>query len=353
MAGVVRVAIVGGGVIGFACAAALAGDGVRVDLIERGEPGGEASSAAAGILGAQLEGRDHAHLLKLLVQARAQYPEWAAQLREESGVDIGYRQNGVIRIARTEQEHQAVSTEVDWQRQQGLSAELLGPQAARDIEPEIAPSTLSAAYFADDAQVDPPSLMRALVRVADRRGVVVHRESARWLVREGGRCVGVKTDTEELRSDAVVIAAGSWSSLLGGMPSDLPVVRPARGQIVLLEERPERLRTTVAFGNAYAVPRGDGRVVCGSTMEFVGYRSEVTAAGVQAILAAALGAVPALEGAKVARSWSGLRPYVEPHVPLVGASAMPGLFMATGHFRNGILLAKSTADAICESILGA
>jgi glycine oxidase len=183
---------------------------------------------------------------------------------------------------------------------------------------------------------------------------------------EHGRCTGVSVEgasagasagsgdgRDILRAVAVVLAAGSWSSLVPGVPRELPRVRPIRGQLALLEERPPRLRTIVFADHAYVVPRGDGRVVCGSTMEDVGHRREVTAGGVHGILGAAIAIAPSLARAELAATWCNFRPHAASGEPLVGASPLPGLFLATGHHRNGILLAKATADAVCDAVLSA
>jgi glycine oxidase len=179
-----------------------------------------------------------------------------------------------------------------------------------------------------------------------RSGATVER-----LLVERGRCEGVVLDEGELRAQATVLAAGSWSSLVPGVPAAVPAVRPVRGQIVLLDERPPRLRAIVFGAGGYVVPRGDGRVLCGSTMENVGFRKEVTAAGVHGILASALACVPSLGAAQLAGSWSNFRPHAEAGA-LVGASPLPGLFLATGHHRNGILLAKVTADTVADAVAG-
>jgi glycine oxidase len=172
------------------------------------------------------------------------------------------------------------------------------------------------------------------------------------LVLDRDVCAGVVLDEGPLLAGATVLAAGSWSSLVPGVPTSLPAIRPARGQIVQLDEQPPRLRMIVLGGGAYAVPRGDGRVVCGSTLEFVGYQKQVTARGVQGILARVTGAVPCLGEAAITSTWSGLRPHSASEEPLVGRAPIPGLFLATGHFRNGILLAKVTADDVADAILG-
>ena len=349
-----RVAIVGGGVMGCATALVLAARGAEVVVLERAVPGAEASSAAAGILGAQVELHRRDEDAQRFVRARDAWASWARELREASGIDVGHRVSGVLRVTRDERDRETLALEVAWQRERGLRAELLDGRAARTVEPQVAPDVVAAAHFPDDAQVDPPALLRALMTALARAPGVVVRSgtSVERLLVEHDRCVGVDLGADgELRADASVLAAGSWSSLVPGLPAKLPVVRPVRGQIVLLDERPPRVRSIVFGLSGYVVPRGDGRVVCGSTMEHVGFRREVTAAGVHAILDAALACVPSLGEAQLAGTWSNFRPHVDGDRALVGASPLPGLFLATGHHRNGILLAKVTADEVTRAVL--
>jgi len=353
----VRVAIVGGGVMGCATALALVERGVDVVVLERAVPGAEASSAAAGILGAQVELHGNEGDAQLFVRARDAWRSWAGALREASGIDIGWRASGVLRVARTAVEQEEIAREVAWQSAHGLRAEALDGRRAREVEPELAPDVAAAAHFPDDAQVDPKQLLRALMSTLARnpRATVRAGTSVEQLLVEHDRCLGVSlTDPAggELRADATVLAAGSWSSLVRGVPASLPAVRPVRGQIVLLDERPPRLRSIVFGAGGYAVPRGDGRVLCGSTTERVGFRREVTAGGVHGILSAALACVPSLQSAQLAGTWSNFRPHAEGERALVGASPLPGLFLATGHYRNGILLAKVTADAVARAVAG-
>lgn len=352
-----RVVIVGGGVMGCATALELANRGVRdIVILERAVPGAEASSAAAGMLAAQIESRDDAELGHF-VQAREAYSAWALALREATGIDIGHRRSGVLAVARTEADLARMRGEVDAQRARGLRAEIVDAPGARAIEREVSESIAGAAYYPDEAQVDPPQLLRALVVAATRAGVTMRSgTTVSTLLTEGGRCVGVQLAPREItRADAVILAAGSWSSLVPGVPEELPRVRPVRGQLVQLEERPPRASTILFEGHAYVVPRGDGRVICGSTMEDVGHRREVTAAGVQGILAAAIAVAPRLGEAELIRSWCNFRPSVASATgaPLIGPSPLPGLFLATGHHRNGILLAKATADSVTSAVLSA
>jgi glycine oxidase len=349
----VRVAIVGGGVMGCATAMALAERGVDVVVLERAVPGAEASSAAAGILGAQVELHGRREDVALFVRAREAWREWVGTLREASGLDFGYRVTGVVRVARSMRGSEELARDVEWQRARGLRASLLDAKEAREVEPELAPDVMAAAHFPDDAQVDPPALLRALMVALVRSARVTVRSGAtvEGLIVERDRCVGAKLTDADLRADATVLAAGSWSSLVPGVPSALPRVRPVRGQMVLLDERPPRIRSIVFGEGGYVVPRGDGRVLCGSTMEHAGFRKEVTAAGVHAILERALLCVPSLGDAQVAGMWSNFRPHVEGERALVGSSVLPGLFLATGHHRNGILLSKITADAVASAVL--
>jgi glycine oxidase len=346
-----RVAVVGGGIMGCAVALELRDLGLDVVLLERAVPGAEASSAAAGMLGAQLEAHGPGPLMQLLLRARDGYGDWARSLEERTRIDVGYRASGILKVARSESEYDDLARVVAWQRDAGLRVSLLGARDARQVEPGLATDVLGAAHFVDDAQVEPQRLLRALIAatassgVAIQSGATVHR-----VLVERERCVGVALDAGELRADATVLAAGSWSSLVPGIPVDLPAIRPARGQLIQLEERPPRMRSVVVTPSAYIVPRGDGRVVCGSTLEFVGFRREVTAGGVHAILRGALEAVPSLASAEMGATWCSFRPHSASDAPLMGRSTLAGLFLATGHHRNGILLAKVTAEAVSAAI---
>jgi glycine oxidase len=337
-----RVVIIGGGVMGCATALELTKHGVKeIVLLERAVPGAEASSAAAGMLAAQVESKDGAERARY-VRARNAYAGWAEELRSLTGIDIAYRKSGVLELA-SGLELSALRERVASNVAAGLAAELVDANGARAIEPMLGGEFAGAAWFPDEAQVDPPQLLRALVAAVARAGVQIKSgTTVSALAQERDACRGVVLDSgETIHADAVLLAAGSWSSLVPGVPKSMPAVRPVRGQLVQLEERPPRLSRIVFLDGGYIVPRGDGRIICGSTMEDVGHRREVTAAGVQQILGSAIRIAPSLGQAELSRVWCNFRPHA-PNGPLVGASPLPGLFLATGHHRNGILQAKVT-----------
>ena len=349
-----RVVVVGGGIMGCASAYALARAGAEVVVLERAVPGAEASTAAAGMLAAQMEHAPDAERRARMVAARDGYAAWARELEEASGVRTGYRKSGALHVAFDDAEAETIVADVRAQTAAGLRAEWVEPSRLGALEPALAPGLRGAAWFPDEAQVEPAEVLRALVVANARLGVeTMTGVAVRDLLRDGDRLSGVLTDAGRVLGDAVVLAAGSWSSLVPGWPSALPEVRPVKGHMALLEERPPRVRSILAGRGGYVVPRGDGRVVCGSTMEHVGHRREVTADGVRAVLGKACALAPGLGEAELVRVWCNFRPYSGDGPPLVGASPVPGLFLATGHHRNGMLLGPETAELVRDAIFSA
>lgn len=346
------VLIVGGGVMGSAVALRLAQRGVGVTVVERGIPGAEASSAAAGMLAPQTEADGPGPMLALGLKSRALYPDLAVELRELTGIDVGYQRSGVLALGFDEEDDRALSFRRTWQVAQGQRAELLAEPALRALEPALGPSVRAALHFPDDAQVNPASLARAFSQAAAAAGArFLQGRYVRRVVVEQGAVTGLELDGELLSTDRVVLAAGSWSGLIegGGVPAS--VVRPARGQLVAIETRPPLFHHVLSVhGRGYLVPRRDGTVIAGSTVEMVGFRKEVTVGGLATILNLARTLVPGLADAPVLSSWSNFRPYTEDQLPVLGATAVRGLFLATGHHRNGILLAPITGDAIARLV---
>jgi glycine oxidase len=346
------VAVIGGGVMGCAVALRLAARGVAVTVIERGIPGAEASSAAAGMLAPQTEADGPGPMLELGLASRALYPALAAELLDASGIDIGHVPSGVLALALDDAEERALAARGAWQLACGLRAEALGPDDAARLEPALGPVVRAALRFPDDAQVSPPALARALSQAAAAAGArFLQGRYVRRVRVERGAAVGVDLDGELLPAGAVVVAAGSWSGLVEGAGVPAQVVRPARGQLVAIETRPPLFRHVLSVhGRGYLVPRRDGTVIAGSTMEMVGFRKEVTVGGLAEILGLARTLVPRLADAPVVGSWSNFRPYTEDQLPVLGPTGVRGLVLATGHHRNGILLAPITAAAIAELV---
>lgn len=338
--------------MGCGIALRLCQAGARVTVLERSIPGAEASSAAGGILAPQMEAEAPGPFLELCLRSRGLYPDFAAELQALSGVNVGYLPSGLLSLAFDEAGAQRLEATVSWQRASGLRAELLRTAEVLALEPQLSPRVVAAAHFPDDHQVDNRLLTRALTMAAARVGATFRTGHVRGVVEEKGRAVGVDLDGETLRADAVVIAAGSWSGLVQGSAVDPRVVRPARGQMVQFQTRLPLFSRVLFSDKGYVIPRADGRVIAGSTLEFAGFEKSVTAEGLHRILSLSMELCPALASAPVQETWAGLRPYTDDHLPILGAGALPGLFLATGHFRNGILLAPLTARLMAQVVLG-
>jgi glycine oxidase len=348
------VVIVGAGVMGCASALELAKAGAKVVVLERSVPGAEASSAAAGIIGAQVETAEADAGFELARQSRLRYPAWTEQLRKATGIDVGYRQCGILRVVFDDASKTVMLGEVGWQSKAGLALETIERDKLHALEPKLSPQTTFALHFPDDGQVDPPRLLRALYIAAAQAGATFRSGAyVRAVAAEAGVVRGVVLeDGTRVSSDHVVLAAGSWSTLVEGIPLEPSAVRPVRGQMVELETREPALKHVVFGPRCYLVPREDGRILVGSTLEFVGYRREVTAGAIRDLLGAAIELVPSLSDAVLGRTWSNFRPYSDHGRPLIGASEVRGLILATGHYRNGILLAPVTAEIVRALVLG-
>lgn len=346
------VIVVGGGVMGCATAFALAKRGLSVAVLERSVPGAEASSAAAGMLGAQMEMKTDSAIARLCLASRALYAPLAAELYERTGIDTGYRACGVLRAAFTEQDRAQLEREFGWQVQAELPIQPLDGVGARAIEPALATAVTAAMLFPEDGRVDPPAFLQALRIAAERAGARFQSGSyVRRVATESNRARGIELeDGSVVEAGHVVVAAGSWSSLVEGTTLPPRAVRPARGQIVELVLPSPILRGIVFGPRCYLSPRDDGRILIGSTLEFVGFQRGVTARAVRNLLDAAIELIPALADASVGQSWSNFRPHTTDELPLIGPTSVERLLLATGHYRNGILLAPITAELVARSI---
>ena len=350
-----EIVIVGGGVIGLTIARALALHGVRdVCLVERGNLGTEASWAAAGMLLPQVEADAQDEFFNLACQSRDLYPDFAAALREETGIDVELDTTGTLYLALTEHDHEEIEKRYEWQTRAGLSVEMLSIEETLALEPCISESTLGALRFPKDIQVENRRLLSALANSVKKLGIdIVTQTTVDSLMIEGNRVRGVQTSRGVISCPTAVIAAGTWSSFIKTSPqSPIPRIEPIRGQMVCLEAKPQLTRHVIYSPRGYIVPRQDGRLLAGSTSENAGFAKCVTAGGIATILRNALEISPAISDLPVVDTWAGLRPRASDGLPVMGpCGEIDGLFYATGHYRNGILLAPLTGELISKAIV--
>ncbi len=332
--------VIGGGAVGAACAWELARTGRKVLILEGGSQAGQGWRAAAGMLAPQIETGPRDPLLPLGLAGRDHYGQLAAAIKEATGIDLGLWQEGIARVAKTEAEREQLRAEVGWQREQGLNCEWLTQEDVRRKWPWLAP-TEGALTAPDDGALDPERLVGGLLAGAQSLGASVTGDRALAVLGSSGRIEGVTGEADSYYAAEVVLAAGSWSGLLEGLPRALPI-RPVKGQMAALPWPNDIPRAIIYHKDSYLLARR-GEAVIGSTMEDAGFRSEVTTAGVAQIFNAAMSLCPGLLRAKVRRTWAGLRPMTPDGLPIIGPEPrVEGLWYAGGHGRNGILLAGIT-----------
>jgi glycine oxidase len=350
--------IVGGGVIGLAGAWRLAQAGASVAVLERDErPPAGATRVAAGMLApvGELTFGEPA-LLELTIAAAGLYPGFVAELEEASGVATGYEVRGALHVALDRDEAEQLRRIHDLQRGMGLEAEWLPPRACRDLEPGLTPSLSGGVIAPGEGSVDPRALSAALLVALRREGVEVRAgaEVSAAMI-EDERIAGVRTAAgEELHAAAVVLACGAWSGSARWLPEEArPPVRPVKGQILELSSpggAAAPIERIVASERVYLVPRGDGRLIVGATVEERGFDTSVTAGGIHELLREAYRLLPDVAEMELVEASAGLRPGTPDNMPAVGPGALDGLILATGHFRNGILLAPLAAAAVVETL---
>jgi glycine oxidase len=342
------VAVAGGGLIGGSIALELARAGLRVAVFDQGEPGREASWAGAGILSPAPESPATIPLVPLGKASMALYPEFVAQVEEISGQSVGYRPKGTLDALFAADAVRELSTLIAMHHGLGLKAEPLRPDDARELEPALSPDVQAAALRPDEASVDNRALTQAVLHAARKSGVEIFPgHAARAIWREGNTCAGLEFQDEKVSAKWTIIAAGCFSSSIEGMKSYVSV-RPAKGQMIALRAHGLQIDRVLWSEKIYLVPRNDGRILAGATVEYVGFEKQVTAGGLERILSAAIELAPELAHAKVEETWAGLRPDSPDHLPILGPTDFDGLLIATGHFRSGILLTPITARLIRE-----
>ncbi|MEO6392565.1 MAG: glycine oxidase ThiO [Pyrinomonadaceae bacterium] len=348
-----EVIIIGGGVIGLAIARELAKRGIKpVTVMERGEFGAEASAAAGGMLAPQAEADRANEFFYLGTASRDLYPNWAAELESETGIDVGFESTGTLYLAFTQSAAAELDVRYRWQNAAGLAVERLTAAEILQLEPNVSPNVVGGLRFPLDTQVENRLLVKALILACRQLGVKLLRNTEAVSIDiEGERIGGVSSRTEKLAGNAVIVAGGSWSSLIpfsDGRRSPV-VIEPVRGQMLCFETADNFAQHIIYSPRGYLIPRLDGRVLAGSTTEMVGYDPSVSDRGLVSIMSQASEISPAVSELNMTDHWSGLRPRSADGLPVVGAvDRLPGLFYATGHYRNGILLAPITAQALAE-----
>ncbi|HTO98862.1 MAG TPA: glycine oxidase ThiO [Myxococcales bacterium] len=344
--------VIGAGVQGCAVALRLAQAGRDVAVLERSVPGAEASSAAAGILSPGVEAEEPGPFYQLCAASLSRYRGFADELERLTGIALGYRGGGTLQVAFDDLTARTLAGRAAQIQKHDIPVEVIDGDEVRRLEPALDPRVRGALWFKEEASIDPRPLARALHLAAHAAGAKFLSGQVRRIVQVEGRAIGVDHDRGRLHAGAVVLAAGSWSATVEGSGLPPGAVRPVRGQIALLDTRPPLLGRVVFSDKGYVVPRADGRVLCGSTMEEVGFERAVTAGGVRGILDLAMEIAPGLASAPLLETWCNFRPASPDGWPVLGPSAVPGLYYATGHTRNGILLCPITAEAIAAAILG-
>jgi glycine oxidase len=343
-----EVAVAGGGLVGGSIALELARAGLRVGLFDRREPGQEASWAGAGILSPAPESSAMIPLVPLGKASLALYPEFVGIVEEISGQNTGYRAKGTLQALFSEEAREELSTVIALHHGLGLKAEPLSATDARSLEPSLSEDLEAAVLRPEEASVDNRAMTGAVLEAARRSGVQFFPGSgAEAIWREGGRCTGLILKNEKIESNWTVIAAGCFSASIDGVATYAPV-QPAKGQMVALRADDLKIERVLWSDKIYLVPRNDGRILAGATVEYTGFEKGLTAGGIEKILAAAIELSPGLAVARIEETWAGLRPDSPDHLPILGSTDMEGLVIATGHFRSGILLTPITARLVRE-----
>jgi glycine oxidase len=354
--------IIGGGICGLGIGWRLAAAGRPVTVLERDRAGMAATWAAAGMLAPQAEA-EHGEeaLLPLAMESCARWRGFADELQAASGIDVDYRPEGTLVVAVDRDEREHLEHRFDYFRTLGLDMAWLSGYEVRQREPYLARSINAAIYSASDHQVDNRSVAEALKKAfVDAGGTLREGVAVDEVLLSGNRVTGVRAGEEDIAAEAVVVAAGAWSRNIPGIPEIArPLVRPLKGQMMALRmDTAAPILNHVVWGpglsivpQVYLAPKSDGRLIIGATVEEMGFDTGLTAGGMFELLRQAYDTLPGVYELPVLETWAGLRPASRDDAPILGPSAVDGLVMATGHHRNGILLAPVTADYVADYLL--
>jgi glycine oxidase len=349
-----EICIVGGGIVGCSLAFELARAGRDVVVVESDQVGSKASGEAAGMLTPLAEADGPGPFLDLGLKSLALFPEAEAELKERTGIDIELLRWGILYLAFDETETKAIAKRYEWQKEAGLPVESITPDELRKIEPFLAEDIRGALLFPKDWHVNNLNMTRAYALAAQDLGALIHPERpATGLILEAGRAKGVITPAGPIHAEITVNCAGPWARALQATAGLELAMEPVKGQLLSIESWPHPIRHVIYSSRAYLVPRLGGEMVLGTTEERVGFNLRPTAEGVAKILSDSVALCPKLADAPFKRAWAGLRPAAPDLLPYLGWDPrLEGLAVATGHHRNGILLAPITARAMKELLCG-
>ena len=350
-----EILIIGGGVIGLSIARELHKKGVwQITIVEKGRCGEESSWAAGGMLGPQAEADESGAFFDICSASRDLYPDLAAELLDETGIDIELDRSGTLYLAFTDEDVREIRERYEWQRKAGLAVERLSADESRRAEPFVSPNVREALFFPNDWQVENRKLCAALRRYAELNGIEIRENThVERLIVKNGIVTGVETQTDRITADTTILTTGAWTSLIKVGLAQMPVkIEPVRGQMVVFQAAKRLFERVIYSPRGYIVPRVDGRILAGSTSENVGFDKSLTDAAANRLREMANEIAPALAAMPIADHWSGLRPYAFDGLPVLGPSeGLGGLFFAVGHYRNGILLAPWTARLTAECLI--
>ncbi|MEP6902378.1 MAG: glycine oxidase ThiO [Actinomycetota bacterium] len=347
------VLIIGAGVIGLAIARELYKKGVRkITILERGRVGKEASYAAAGMLAPHAETEKLDNFYYFCDESNKLYPQFAEELFTETDVDIELDKNGTLYLAFTETDVQEIRRRFEWQKSAGLQVEHLTAQETRQTEAFISPDVLESLFFPNDWQVENRKLIHALQKFAELNNLEIRENTEITnLLTENNKITGAETVAEKFFAGKVIITAGAWTSLIKTDNFAMPEIKPIRGQMIVLHTAKRLFQKVIYSPRGYLVPRFDGRILAGATVEDVGFDGNTTDSGIAVLRENALEIAPSLVNLEIAEKWAGLRPLAADGLPILGKFAeSENLFIATAHYRNGILLAPLTAQILANKI---
>jgi len=349
-----EILIIGGGVIGLSLARELHKKGFRqITIFERGLIGKEASFAAAGILAPQAETEKQDDFFHLCSESLKLYPQFAEELFEQTDVDIELDRNGTLYLAFTDEDAKEIRRRFEWQKQVGLQVEYLHAEDARRIEPFISPDVREALFFPNDWQVENRKLLHALQKYAELNNIEIREKTEiKNLLIENEKVVGAETAAEKFYAEKVVLATGAWMSLIKLGDSALPFeVKPIRGQMISFHTAKRLFSKVIYSPRGYLVPRFDGRILAGATVEDAGFDKSVNQSGIDFLRKHALEIAPGLVNLEIQDAWAGLRPFAADGLPILGElPEIKNLFIGAAHYRNGILLTPITARILADKI---